>query len=155
MPTPYAEYVAGHDPVHILRNTLSRYQTMFARTTPEEWESPWAPGKWTRRQVLVHVVQWELIFCTRIRMAIAIPDYVVQPMEQDLLLDTEAPLIDVKTASAAFSGLRAMNIALVAGLPSGIRNKTVTHPERGTIDVNDLIVTLAGHAVHHLRQIED
>ncbi|MDA1306116.1 MAG: DinB family protein [Acidobacteria bacterium] len=154
-PTPYAEYVAGHDPLTVLTTSLEGYRAVFARTSPEQWQTPWAPGKWTRHQVLVHVTQWELIFSTRVRMALAIPDYTVQPLEQDALLEIEAPLVDVATATAAFDALRVMNIALIAGLSKELRARVIGHPERGQIDIEDLIVTLAGHAVHHLKQIED
>lgn len=155
MPTPYADYVAGQDPLAVLTSTHARYQALFARLTPAQWQSPWAPGKWTRHQVLVHVTQWELIFSTRVRMALAIPDYVVQPMEQDPLLNIEAPCVDVATASAAFDAVRSMNIALIRGLSPEIRATKVTHPERGPVDINDLIVTMAGHGVNHINQIED
>ena len=104
--------------------------------------------------MLVHVVQWELIFSTRVRMALAIPDYVVQPMDQDPLLEFEAPFVDVGTAQAAFEAVRAMNIALVGGLSPDVRARSITHPERGRIDINDLIVTMAGHPVHHLGQLQ-
>ncbi len=154
-PTPYAEYVAGHESLTVLTTSLERYRAVFARTSPEQWQTPWAPGKWTRHQVLVHVTQWELIFSTRVRMALAIPNYIVQTMEQDPLLDIEAPLVDVDTATAAFDAVRVMNIALVGGLSSELRARVIDHPERGRIDIEDLIVTLAGHAVHHLKQIEE
>jgi len=154
MPTPYAIHVEGHDPLDVLTRSLQSYRDVFARTTPEQWHAPWAPGKWTRHQVLVHVVQWELIFSTRLRMALAIPDYVVQPMDQDPLLEYEAPFVDVATASASFVSVRAMNIALVGGLSPEVRARQITHPERGTIDINDLIVTMAGHPMHHLGQLQ-
>lgn len=155
MPTPYADYVTGQDPLAILQNTAAQYDAVFTSLTSEEWQEPWAPGKWTRHQVLVHVAQWELIFSTRIRMALAIPNYVVQPMDQDPLLDIEAPLVDATTAAAAFAAVRRMNIALVAGLTPEQRTHKITHPERGVIDIEDLIVTLAGHAAHHVGQIEN
>lgn len=155
MPTPYADYVSGHDPLAILQDTADRYDAAFARLTTADWSQPWAPGKWTRHEVLVHVTQWELIFSTRLRMALAIPDYVVQPMDQDPLLNIEAPNVDTATTMAAFSALRRMNIALVAGLTPAQRAHKVTHPERGVIDVEDLIVTLAGHGAHHAGQIEN
>ena len=154
MPTPYAEYVEGREALDILKDTLQKYRDVFARTSPAQWHAPWAPGKWTRHQVLVHVVQWELIFSTRVRMALAIPGYIVQPMDQDPLLEFEAPVVDVATASAAFEATRAMNIALIGGLSDEVRARRITHPERGDIDINDLIVTLAGHAVHHLKQVQ-
>lgn len=154
MSTPYASYVEGREPLEILKDTLQKYRDVFARTSPAHWHAPWAPGKWTRHQVLVHVVQWELIFSTRVRMALAIPDYVVQPMDQDPLLAFEAPVVDVATAAAAFEAVRAMNIALIGGLSVDVRARRITHPERGSIDINDLIVTMTGHPVHHLAQIQ-
>lgn len=151
--TPYATYVTGHDPLDVLRTTLAGYREVFTRNTAADWARPWAPGKWTAHQVLVHVTQWELIFSTRIRTALAIPDYVVQPMDQDDLLDIEAPAVDAAMAAAAFEAVRRMNIALVAALTPAQRAKAITHPERGRIDIEDLIVTLAGHGAHHLAQL--
>jgi len=151
--TPYADYVTGKDPLEVLRSTLEGYREVFARHTTATWAAPWAPGKWTAHQVIVHVTQWELIFSTRIRMALAVPGYVVQPMDQDPLLDIEAPAVDAQTAAAAFEGVRRMNIALIAALTPAQRAATVTHPERGVIDIEDLIVTLAGHGAHHLSQL--
>jgi hypothetical protein len=155
MSTPYAQYVEGRNSLKVLTESLDRYRALLGRLSPAEWQSPWAPGKWTRHQVLVHVVQWELLFSSRVRMALAIPDYVVQPLDQDPLLEFEAPFVDATTAAAAFTAVRMMNIALVGGLPADVRRRVVTHPERGRIDIDDLCVTLAGHPVHHLRQIED
>jgi hypothetical protein len=151
--TPYADYVKGRDPLEVLRSTLEDYRRVFARKTPFDWSMPWSPGKWTGHQILVHVTQWELIFSTRIRMALAIPAYVVQPMEQDNLLNIEAPAVDASTAAAAFESVRRMNIGLVAALTPAQRATKITHPERGVIDIEDLIVTLAGHGAHHLAQL--
>ena len=151
--TPYATYVTGHDPIDVLRTTLTGYREVFARNSAADWASSRAPGKWTAHQVLVHVTQWELIFSTRIRMALAIPDYVVQPMDQDDLLNIEAPAVDSAMAAAAFESVRRMNIALISALTPAQRAKIITHPERGPIDIEDLIVTLAGHGAHHLNQL--
>ena len=151
--TPYSDYVKGREPLDVLRETLAGYREVFARNTAEQWAAPWAPGKWTAHQIVVHVTQWELIFSTRIRMAIGLPSYVVQPMEQDGLLNIEAPAVDAKTASAAFEAVRQMNINLIGALSPAQRAAKVTHPERGVIDVEDLIVTLAGHGAHHLKQL--
>jgi len=151
--TPYADYVKGKDPLDVLRSTLDGYRKVFARYSAADWAAPWSPGKWTAHQIIVHVTQWELIFSARLRMALGLPAYVVQPMEQDELLNIEAPAVDAKTASAAFEAVRQMNIGLVAALTPDQRAKKITHPERGVIDVEDLLITLAGHGAHHLKQL--
>ena len=101
----------------------------------------------------MHVTQWELIFSTRVRTALAVPGYVVQPMDQDDLLNIEAPDVDAQTTAAAFEAVQRMNIGLVGALSPTQRSTAITHPQRGPIDIEDLIVTLAGHSAHHLQQL--
>lgn len=151
--TPYADHVQGKDPLDVLRSTLAGYREVFTRFGAAEWAAPWAPGKWTAHQVMVHVTQWELIFGTRVRTALAVPGYVVQPIDQDDLLKIEAMGVDAHTAAAAFDAVRRMNIGLVGALSPAQRATAITHPQRGVIDIEDLIVTLAGHGAHHLIQL--
>ena len=152
MATPYSEYVGDRDPVEVLATSLANYQNIAGRFTAAQWATPWAPGKWTARQVIVHVTQWEMIFGTRVRCGVSVPGYQIQPFDQDPFMH-EAEVVDAPTAFAAFIALRTMNLAMARGLSRANRDKTVTHPERGTIDVESLLVTLAGHGEHHLGQL--
>ena len=152
MSTPYSDCVGDRDPVEVLAASLAGYQNTAGRFTPAQWESPWARGKWTARQLVVHVAQWEMIFGTRVRCGVSVPGYVVQPFDQDPFMH-EADHVDGPTALAAFIAMRTMNLAMARGLSRANRDKTVTHPERGAIDVESLLVTLAGHAEHHLGQL--
>jgi uncharacterized damage-inducible protein DinB len=153
MATPYAQYVGDRDPVDVLRESFDAYRELRQRITPEMWEQPIAPGKWTIRQVLVHVVQWEMIFGLRLRFALASPDYVIQPFEQDPLM-MEAAVVDGPTALAALEAVRRMTLTFAESLTPEQRRQKTQHAERGEIDVQDILVTLAGHGVHHLRQIQ-
>ena len=74
-------------------------------------------------------------------------------MDPDDLLNIEVAGVDAKTASAAFEALRQMNIGLVGALSPAQRATKVTHPQRGVIDVEDMLITLAGHGAHHLNQL--
>ena len=153
MPTPYAEHVGDWDPVDVLRTSLDEYRSLLPHISADAWPRPWAPGKWTIAQVVLHVAQWEIILGVRLRCAVALPNYTVQPMDQDPFVDVESKAVDGPTAATGFLGVRQMNVALAASLTPEQRQIVVLHPERGPIDVNDLLVTLAGHAVHHLKQL--
>ena len=152
-PTPYAEYVGDRDPVAVLDESATRYRAIRARISDAQWPTALAPGKWSLRQLIVHVTQWEMIFGIRVRLALGVPNYVIQPLDQDPLMH-EADVVDPITAFNCFDALRAMNLALAGALTPEQRRTPVTHPERGQIDVNDLLTTLAGHGVHHLQQLE-
>lgn len=153
MATPYAQYVGDRDPVDVLRESFDAYRELSREIAADMWDRPIAPGKWTIRQVLVHVVQWEMILGLRLRFALASPDYVVQPFEQDPLM-IEAAVVDGSTALAAFEAVRKMTMTFAASLTPAQRRQKTQHAERGEIDVQDILVTLAGHGVHHLKQIQ-
>ena len=67
MATPYAQYVGDRDPVDVLRESFDAYRELSREIAADMWDRPIAPGKWTIRQVLVHVVQWEMILGLRLR----------------------------------------------------------------------------------------
>ena len=152
-PAPYSEHLAGRDPVDVLRTSFDDYHARMPRLATADWRRPRAPGKWTVSEIMVHVAQWEMILGLRVRCGVAAPLYEVQPMDQDELMRLEGDLVTGLMAFEAFEGVRRMNIALAESLSPDQRRKKVRHPERGEIDVEHLLVTMAGHGVHHLKQI--
>src|SRR6185436_956442 len=151
--SPYAEHVGAFDPVAVLRTSLDDYHARIPRLAASDWGRAWAPGKWTVAQIMVHVTQWEMILGIRMRCGVAAPSYEVQPMDQDELMRREGDLVSGQTAFEAFEGVRRMNIQFAESLSPDDRRKRVIHPERGEIDVEHLLVTMAGHGVHHFKQI--
>ncbi|MEI6246660.1 MAG: DinB family protein [Acidobacteriota bacterium] len=154
MPTPYEQHVGNRNPVDVLRESYDDYRAIMPKFTSTQWSMPWQPGKWTAQQIMVHVMQWEMIMGVRLRLAVGVPRYEVQPADQDALMGTEDRAVDGPTAWAAFDGMRRANIAFAAALSAEQRMKKVRHPERGEIDVEDILITIAGHGVHHLKQFK-
>ena len=154
MPVPYAHHVGDQNPVELLTTTLEEYRDAAALLADASWNQPWAPGKWTMRQVMVHVAQWEMIFGYRVTCAVAAPGFTIQLADQDALLLHTAG-VDGATAFAAFDGSRRMNIGIVQALTDAERTIEALHPEYGVLSVNDLIVQMAGHGIHHLKQIRE
>lgn len=154
MPTPYAEHVGDRNPLDVLRESHAEYRALMPRFTVTQWSMPWQPGKWTAQQIMVHVMQWELIMGVRLRLAVGVPDYTVQPADQDHLMGTEDRVIDGPTAFAAFDAVRKTHVLFAGALSPAQRAKKMTHPDRGVIDVEDVLITIAGHGVHHLKQLK-
>ncbi len=154
MSTPYEQHVGGRNPVDVLRESFDEYRVLMPKFTSTQWSLPWQPGKWTAQQIMVHVMQWEMIMGVRLRLAVGVTNYMIQPADQDALMGTEDRVVDGATAYVAFEGMRRANVAFAAALSADQRTKAVRHPERGTIDVEDIIITIAGHGVHHLKQLK-
>ena len=150
---PYGKYVEGMDLLASLQETSHRIESLMRGWTPEMFERSYAPGKWTARQLLIHLVHVEMIFSGRIRFALTTPGYAVVPFDQDdwMKIDNAA---DGPSAYAALAGLRRVNLAFFRSLTPAQRAHRFQHPERGEIDVDWILTALAGHDRHHLPQLE-
>jgi uncharacterized damage-inducible protein DinB len=151
--TPYSASLGDLEPLGAIRETLSRIRQLADRWTDAQYERNLAPGKWTARQILIHLAHAEIVFGTRIRMALTAPGYTVQLFEQDDWIKRETGLTGPE-ALEAFAVMSRMNLRLFEGLTAEDRQTTMTHPERGTITVDWIIHLTAGHQLHHLRQLE-
>ncbi len=155
MPTPYSQYLHGRDPVDVMVETIPKTRAAVSRFTPSDFDRAHAPGKWTAREVLIHMAHAEIVFGTRVRFALTTPGYVVQPFDQDEWMKLDQAGLDGQAALALFSFNRAFNLGLFKRLTKEQRARTFTHPERGQMTVEDVLIMTAGHEVHHLAQLEE
>lgn len=154
MAAPYAQYVTGRDPVAVMTDTIVRTRKVVSSLDAAALERPWAPGKWTKREILIHLAHAEIVFGTRLRFALTTDNYVVQPFDQDTWLALDRNGLDGNAALALFSLARAFNLGVTRTLSSADRARAFTHPEAGAMTVEDILVMLAGHELHHLPQLE-
>ncbi len=151
--TPYRKDLGGRDPLVALRETPDRIRELLARWSPEQFERSYAPGKWSARQILIHLAQTELALGNRARMALSTPDYVAQAFDQNAWIGRDASLSGPE-ALEAFLALVTMNRALFRSLSAGDRATALSHPEYGAMTVDWIIEQMAGHQIHHFQQLE-
>jgi hypothetical protein len=164
--TPYTKALDDREPVAAMRGTADRYRQLLAGWTPAQFERTTAPGKWTARQIVIHLAQTELALGNRARMALATPNYTAQAFNQDDWMAIESRLpAEARSAKAggltgaeavdAFLALVTMNRAFFDGLSPAERATTLSHPEYGVLTVDWILHQLAGHQLHHLAQVEE
>ena len=151
--TPYSPDLGDRDPLRAIFETKEQVSSMLRDWPAASFERSYAPGKWSARLILTHMAQVELGFGTRARMAVTTADYVAQSFDQDAWLAHEKGLTG-REALQAFGVLAQMNLAFFQGLSAGDRACGLSHPEFGSLTVDWIIHHLAGHQVHHLRQLE-
>ena len=149
---PYGADLGDRDPLIALAETPQQIASLASHWTPAQWNTSYAPGKWTARQVMVHLFQTELALTTRVRFAASQDGYVAQPFSQDdwMPLDDK---VDGTTALDAYLALRRMTVAMFRGMTSKQRARTFTHPEYGDLTPDWVAAQLAGHDLHHLAQL--
>jgi uncharacterized damage-inducible protein DinB len=151
--TPYTADLGGRDPLAAMQETSTRIRTVAGAWAPDGFERTYAPGKWSARQILIHLAQTELALGNRARMALATPAYVAQAFDQDVWMARESAL-GGREALEAFTALSAMNCAFFQTLSPPDRATPFSHPEYGALTIDWLIHQMAGHQIHHLKQLE-
>jgi DinB superfamily len=157
MKNPYAAYLGDRDPLVVLAATPGTLYALFSpllsSTAGKEFvnRQP-APGKWSPREILAHLADCEIASAYRIRQALAEPNHIMQPFDQDLWAANYAEY-DAASALATFVTLRNWNMLLLKTLQPQDWQRTVSHPERGTGILRELIETMAGHDLNHLERL--
>jgi hypothetical protein len=136
-----------------LSDTPQRVATLVRAWPATRFEQSHAAGKWTARQVLIHLVHIEMVASTRLRFVLAADAHLLQTFEQDdwMRVDHGGTAAD---ALGAYLALRRMNLALLRTLSDAQRARTAAHPDFGAITVDWIMEWLAGHELNHLPQFE-
>ena len=152
--TPYSDDLGDREPIGAIRDGLARLRAL-AGWSAQQFDRSYAPGKWSARQILIHLAHSELAFGNRARMALAAPqhDYLAQPFDQDMWMARESRLAGPDALDALLA-LCSMNAALYGSLSPADRAIAFSHPEYGALTVDWLIHQSAGHLVHHLKQLD-
>jgi hypothetical protein len=151
--TPYTADLGDREPIDSMRESTARISALAGGWSPSDFERSYAPDKWSARQILTHLAHAELAFGNRVRMALATPDYVAQSFDQDAWMAREFRLSG-RAALDALVATNAMNCALFDSLTTADRFVGFSHPEYGALTVDWVIHQMAGHLIHHLKQLE-
>jgi hypothetical protein len=152
-PNPYSADLGDRDPLSALSETPGKICDLIDQWPDGQFDKSYAPGKWTARQILIHLAQTELALTTRVRFALGQEGYTAQPFSQDdwIAIDSPTP---ARVALDAYTALRQMNLAMWKSLTSAQRRRQFAHPEYGTLTVEWVAAQLAGHDIHHLEQLQ-
>lgn len=150
---PYAKFLDGRPLEKILAASPSHIASLLAAIGPEKSALPPAPGKWSPAEIVCHLADCELVFGFRLRQTLAEDAPTIQPFDQEKWAATY-PGITAEKALEVFSVLRAWNLLLIGGAMPAAANRTVTHPERGTMTFSTIVETMAGHDLNHQAQLQ-
>ncbi len=146
--------LGSRDPFVVLGSTPGELKRAIAGLSDEQLGMPEAPGLWSARQVIQHLVDSELVGAFRIRMVLA---HERPPLlGYDQVLWTERlhyDQVDVVEALTDFERLRASNLRLLRLTTPADRERIGLHSERGEESITQMILNYAGHDIVHLKQI--
>ncbi|MGA2482402.1 MAG: DinB family protein [Candidatus Acidiferrales bacterium] len=157
-PQYYAEYVAlvpEDDILAVLESQIEEVVRLFAARSETDGEFRYAPGKWSIKEVLGHVIDVERVDAYR-ALRVSRNDQTPLPgFEQDDYV-RYGPFARCRLADLVeeFIHVRRANLAMFRALDEGawLRRGVANNHE---VSVRALAYVLAGHARHHRRIIEE
>ena len=152
-PNPYAADLGAREPLDAFAATPFAIEQLVSGWSDADFERTYAPGKWTARQLLIHLAQTELALGTRARYALTPEGYAAQSFSQDEWMVLDAGM-DARTALGVYTAVRRMNVPMFRRLSPSQLQRTFTHPEYGTLTAEWVLRQMAGHDIHHLVHFE-
>ncbi len=150
---PYASFLADQNPRAVLAASPGLVHQACCRLTPEQIAAPIALGKWSPCQIVAHLADCELVHSFRLRQTLAEVNPVVQPFDQDLWAMRYAAYT-LPAALELFRAARDWNLKLIGSCSRADFLRELTHPERGTMTLEVLLETMAGHDLNHFAQLQ-
>lgn len=154
----YAAYVAkanGRDAAQLLAETLLATPLLLAQLPEAQWDYAYAPGKWSIREMLLHVIDTERIMAYRL-LRISRGDESPLPGfdEQAYAANSSAAGRSAASLIAEYQAVRQATLHLLANLPPEAWRKTGT-ASQSKVSARALAYIIAGHEQHHLAVLRE
>ena len=154
----YAAYVAGVPDGDVIRTLAEQGESLLARfknLSDAQASGAYAPGKWTVKEVICHISDTERIFAYRILRMGRGDATPLSAFDENAYAPTSgANDRSLESLLSEFAAVRGSTLALLRGLPEAAwtRRGVASGKE---VSVRALAWISAGHAIHHVRVLEE
>lgn len=151
----YVSQVPEGDIVAILRAQLATTSALLAAIPKDRIEYRYAPGKWTLKEVIGHVVDMEWVFTSR---ALCFARGLAEPMpgveQDDFIAVANFASQSWPAVIDQYRNLRTANALLFEGFDDAAWNRTGV-ASGNAVSVRAIPYIIAGHELHHAGVIRE
>jgi hypothetical protein len=114
------------------------------------------PDRFSMREVVAHLADWEPIMLKRIQTGVESPGATINAYDEgQMALENNYAATDPMERLRAWKSDRAKSIEYISNLTDGDFAKPVVHPERGHMLVGDVAHMLVSHDIYHVEQLAE
>ncbi|MGK2934441.1 MAG: YfiT family bacillithiol transferase [Gemmatimonadaceae bacterium] len=111
-------------------------------------------GSWTLRQVVHHLADSHVNSYVRFRLALTENHPTIKPYDENKWAALEdARTLPVEVSLKLLEALHSRWVALLRSLKPADFDRTIDHPENGTMTIDQLLAMYAWHGEHHVAHI--
>ncbi|HEV7231939.1 MAG TPA: DinB family protein [Bacteroidia bacterium] len=151
---PYIKLIPGDTVLRALESQMLELQALVSDLPTEKEDYAYAPGKWTIKEVIGHLIDCERVFGYRV-LRFARGDSQALPgfNEKEYVPAGKFNKRSFYDLAHEFSVLREANIILVKNLDEEALSRKGNADNRD-VTVRALVYSIAGHSAHHVRTIK-
>jgi uncharacterized damage-inducible protein DinB len=150
----YIKLVNGENVIRALESQMLEMQALVSDLPSEKEDYAYAPGKWTIKEVIGHLIDCERVFGYRVlRFARGDSQDLPGFNEKEYVPAGKFNKRSFYDLAHEFSVLRESNIILVKNLDEECLSRRGTADKLG-MTVRALVFSIAGHSAHHVRTIK-
>jgi hypothetical protein len=147
-------YRAGREPLPLMRVGPAKIARAIRGLRSAQLRKRPKPGKWSIAEILGHLVDTEVVYGYRYRLALSQPGVPIPGYDQG----TWALALKHRGRNSArlmeqIATLRKINLDLIESMPRRTWERYGMHSERGKETVRRTAELIAGHDLNHLDQI--
>jgi uncharacterized damage-inducible protein DinB len=140
--------------IAVIAETPAKMRAAVAGLDEKQLDTPYRHGGWTVRQVVHHVADSHMNAYIRFRFGLTEPDPAIKPYDEARW----ATLFDARTGSIDASleiidGLHKRWVMLMGETREIDFMRSVVHPERGKMSLDDVLALYEWHGRHHVAHI--
>ncbi len=137
-----------------IAETPARLRAAVARLSPPQLDTPYRPEGWTVRQVVHHLADSHLNSYTRFRLALTEQEPTIKPYDEKLWAElTDARTAPIEPSLTLLESLHHRWVLLMRALSPSEFARTLRHPERGVMTLDEHVCLYEWHGRHHVAHI--
>jgi uncharacterized damage-inducible protein DinB len=134
--------------------TPAALRAAVAGMSDAQLDSTYREGSWTLRQVVHHLADSHVNSYTRFRLALTEDHPTIKPYDENRWAELEdARAMPVEVSLKLLEALHSRWVTLLRSLKPADFDRTIDHPENGTMTIDQLLAMYAWHGEHHVAHI--
>jgi len=127
---------------------------LMMRIPVSDYDTVFEDDRFTVREVVAHLADWEPLFRTRMELALAKsnPEIFVYD-EGDRAIDQKYSELDIEEQFAHYATERKKTLAFLTSLTPSDYRRPYIHPANGQMVIEDQANMLIGHDLYHVEQL--
>jgi uncharacterized damage-inducible protein DinB len=139
----------------LLKKTFKEAQQLLGSLSEDKGDYAYGPGKWTIKQVLIHIIDAERVFAFRALWGIRGDRAPLPGFNQDFWME-QAPVDErsIKDLLKEWKAVRENTLSLIAQC-SEAQSMTLITASNWKVTVRALIFIIIGHQLHHMQVLKE